>query len=109
MGASELALVPVLATSPPLTRWAGAGRSPERPGKQLSPSAGDPQCLQEHSLLGSLERRPNILSRINESTILHTFFFSSHSYLFIRTGKGLWYNVTELAQLLVIFGGVKGD
>lgn len=53
-------------------------------------------------------KRPSILSKVNDLTILHEFFFSSHSYLFICTGKGLWYNVTELAQLLVIFGGVKG-
>ena len=54
-------------------------------------------------------KRPSILSKVNDLTVLHEFFFfSSHSYLFIYTGKGLWYNVTELAQLLVIFGGVKG-
>ena len=54
-------------------------------------------------------KRPSILSKVNDLTVLHEFFFfSSHRYLFIYTGKGLWYNVTELAQLLVIFGGVKG-
>lgn len=56
------------------------------------------------------KKRPSISSNINDSTVLHTFFFfSSRSYLFIRTGKGLWYSVTELAQLSVSFGGVKDD
>lgn len=33
-------------------------------------------------------------------------FLSSHNYVFIRTGKGLWYNVTGLAQLLISLNGV---
>lgn len=82
-----------------------------RPGKRLSPSAGDPQWLQEHSLLGSLERRKDLVfcPKLMTKQFFILFFFSSHSYLFIRTGKGLWYSVTELAQLSVIFGGVKDD